>query len=87
MGKTDPDARRPIRVMFLRVTPHFGILFSLLLMFSLPAANWLRLPAWPAVGLVFGSVSGSRHSSLSPNALSPERIYASLIGHSHALGR
>jgi APA family basic amino acid/polyamine antiporter len=87
MQKTDPDARRPFRVTFVRVTPLLGILFRLLLMFSLPVANWLRLPAWLAIGLVFDSVSGSRHSTLSPNALSPERIYASLRGRSHAVGR
>jgi APA family basic amino acid/polyamine antiporter len=62
MRKTDPDAERPFRVPFVPVTPILGILFCLLLMFSLPAANWLRLLVWLAIGLVIDSVSGRRHS-------------------------
>jgi APA family basic amino acid/polyamine antiporter len=44
------------------VTPILGILFRLLLMFSLPAANWLRLLASLAIGLVIDCVTGRRHS-------------------------
>ena len=62
MRKTDPDAKRPFRVPFVPVTPILGILFRLLLMFSLPAANWLRLLAWLAIGLVIYSAYGRRHS-------------------------
>ena len=36
----------------------------LLLMFSLPAANWLRLFAWLAIGLVIYFLYGRRHSVL-----------------------
>jgi APA family basic amino acid/polyamine antiporter len=64
MRKTDPRAERPFRVPFVPATPILGILFCLLLMFSLPAANWLRLLAWLAIGLVIYSAYGRRHSVL-----------------------
>ena len=64
MRKTDPRAERPFRVPFVPATPILGILFCLLLMFSLPAANWLRLLAWLAIGLVIYSAYGCRHSVL-----------------------
>ena len=64
MRKIDPRAERPFRVPFVPATPILGILFCLLLMFSLPAANWLRLLAWLAIGLVIYSAYGRRHSVL-----------------------
>jgi APA family basic amino acid/polyamine antiporter len=64
MRRTDPQAERPFRVPFVPVTPILGILFCLLLMFSLPGANWLRLLGWLAIGLVIYAVYGSRHSAL-----------------------
>jgi basic amino acid/polyamine antiporter, APA family len=62
MRKTEPHAHRPFRVPFVPVTPILGVLFCLLLMFSLPAANWLRLLAWLGVGLVIYFAYGRRHS-------------------------
>lgn len=44
--------------------PVFGIAVCLLLMFSLPPANWLRLGAWWAVGLLVYAVYGRRQSAL-----------------------
>jgi APA family basic amino acid/polyamine antiporter len=64
MRKSDPRAERPFRVPFVPATPILGILFCLLLMFSLPAANWLRLLAWLAIGLVIYTAYGRRHSVL-----------------------
>jgi APA family basic amino acid/polyamine antiporter len=64
MRKTDPEAARPFRVPWVPATPILGILFCLLLMFSLPAANSLRLLAWLAIGLVIYSAYGRRHSVL-----------------------
>jgi APA family basic amino acid/polyamine antiporter len=62
MRKTDPDAERPFRVPFVPVTPILGILSCLMLMFSLPGANWFRLLAWLAIGLVIYFAYGRRHS-------------------------
>jgi APA family basic amino acid/polyamine antiporter len=39
-----------------------GILTSLLMMFSLPAENWLRLFVWLAAGLLIYFAYGMRHS-------------------------
>src|SRR5205823_2772833 len=46
MRKTNPDAERPFRCPFVPVVPILAIGSCLLLMFSLPAANWLRLFSW-----------------------------------------
>jgi basic amino acid/polyamine antiporter, APA family len=62
MRYTNPDAPRPFRVPFVPVVPVLGVLCCLLLMFALPAYNWLRLFAWMAVGLVIYVVYGRRHS-------------------------
>jgi APA family basic amino acid/polyamine antiporter len=51
MRKTEPEATRPFRVPLVPAPPILGILFCLLLLFSLPAANWLRLLAWLAIGM------------------------------------
>jgi basic amino acid/polyamine antiporter, APA family len=64
MRRTNPDAKRPFRVPFVPVTPILGILLCLLLMFSLPAANWLRLFAWLGIGLAVYFAYGRRHSVL-----------------------
>jgi APA family basic amino acid/polyamine antiporter len=50
--KTHPHAERSFKAPLYPVVPILGILSSLLLMFSLPAENWLRLGVWLAVGLI-----------------------------------
>ncbi len=62
MRKTHPDAHRPFRAPFGPVVPILGILSCLLLMFSLPAENWLRLGVWLVLGLVIYFAYGRRHS-------------------------
>jgi APA family basic amino acid/polyamine antiporter len=64
MRKTNPNAVRPFRCPFVPVVPLLGIGCCLMLMFSLPAANWLRLFAWLGIGLVIYFVYGVRHSVL-----------------------
>ena len=44
------------------LVPILGILICLLLMFSLPVENWLRLFVWLALGLVIYFVYGRHHS-------------------------
>jgi basic amino acid/polyamine antiporter, APA family len=63
MRRTHPEAPRPFRAPFSPFVPIAGILCCLLLMFSLPPENWLRLVIWLAVGLCiyFGY---SRHHSV-----------------------
>jgi amino acid transporter len=64
MRKTNPEADRPFRCPFVPVVPALGIAFCLVLMLSLPAANWWRLFAWLGLGLLIYGFYGHRHSIL-----------------------
>src|SRR4029077_12576550 len=46
MRRTHPNAERPFRCPWVPVVPILGIVSCLLLMFSLPSENWLRLVVW-----------------------------------------
>ena len=52
MRRTNPDAERPFRAPLVPLIPILGIACCLMLMFSLPAENWLRLAVWLGIGLV-----------------------------------
>jgi len=62
LRRTDPEAPRSFRVPLVPVVPVLGILLCLLLMFSLPAENWLRLVVWLVIGLVVYFGYGRKHS-------------------------
>ncbi len=62
MRRTNPKADRPFRAPFVPVVPILGIALCLLLMFSLPSKNWMRLGAWLAIGLIIYFLYGRRHS-------------------------
>jgi APA family basic amino acid/polyamine antiporter len=64
MRRTNPEAERPFRCPFVPVVPILGIAACLLLMLSLPAANWWRLIGWLFLGLVIYVLYGHRHSIL-----------------------
>jgi APA family basic amino acid/polyamine antiporter len=64
MRRTNPDAERPFRCPLVPIIPILGILLCLVLMFSLPTKNWLRLLAWMGLGLVIYFFYGRRHSLL-----------------------
>jgi APA family basic amino acid/polyamine antiporter len=64
MRRTHPEAERPFRAPLVPLVPILGISTCLLLMFSLPAENWVRLFGWLAVGLVLYFGYGRRHSVL-----------------------
>src|ERR1700685_2995135 len=68
MRRTHPHVERPFRVPFSPITPILGILACLLLMFSLAAANWVRLIVWLPIGLVIYFSYGRRHSHLAKSA-------------------
>jgi basic amino acid/polyamine antiporter, APA family len=63
MRRLHPEAERPFRCPLVPLVPILGVLSCLLLMFSLPSENWLRLIIWMAIGLLiyFGY---SRHHSV-----------------------
>jgi APA family basic amino acid/polyamine antiporter len=64
MRQTNPEAERPFRCPWVPLVPVLGILTCLLLMFSLPAANWWRLIAWLLIGLTIYFTYGRHHSLL-----------------------
>jgi APA family basic amino acid/polyamine antiporter len=63
MRRTHPEAERPFRCPLVPLVPILGILSCLMLMFSLPSENWLRLFVWLGLGLVV-YFSYSRHHSV-----------------------
>jgi APA family basic amino acid/polyamine antiporter len=62
MRRTHPDAERPFRCPWVPAVPILGIVSCLLLMFSLPSENWLRLVVWLVLGLGIYFGWGRRHS-------------------------
>jgi APA family basic amino acid/polyamine antiporter len=42
-------------------------------MFGLPADTWLRLAAWPAIGLVIYLAYGARHSRITLEEIAARR--------------
>jgi APA family basic amino acid/polyamine antiporter len=74
MRRTHPDAVRPFRAPFGPVVPILGILSCLLLMFSLPVENWVRLAVWLILGLIVYFAYGHRRSALRNDADVPGAI-------------
>jgi len=62
MRRTHPQADRPFRCPLVPLVPILGIAFCLLLMFSLPAENWLRLIIWLLLGFIIYFSYGRYHS-------------------------
>src|SRR5436189_410961 len=62
MRKKYPQAERPFRCPWVPFVPVMGVLCCLMLMFSLPAANWFRLFVWMALGLCIYFFYGRKHS-------------------------
>jgi APA family basic amino acid/polyamine antiporter len=63
MRKIQPNATRPFRCPLVPVIPVLGMLFCLMLMFSLPPGNWWRLLFWLLIGFVIYFFYG-RHRSV-----------------------
>ncbi|MEW6736008.1 MAG: amino acid permease [Acidobacteriota bacterium] len=64
MRRTQPLATRPFRTPLVPIVPLLGIANCLVLMFSLPQENWLRLGVWLLIGLVIYFLYSRRHSRL-----------------------
>jgi APA family basic amino acid/polyamine antiporter len=67
MRRTHPNADRPFRAPLVPLVPILGIATCLLLMFSLPAENWLRLGIWLLIGFAIYFGYGRRHSRMAGN--------------------
>jgi basic amino acid/polyamine antiporter, APA family len=64
MRKTHPELHRPFRAPLFPFVPIAGIAICLVLMFSLPAENWLRLIVWLLIGFTIYFTYGKNHSAL-----------------------
>lgn len=64
MRKKHPEAERPFKAPLVPFVPLAGILTCLILMFSLPAENWVRLIVWLLIGMVIYFFYGRKHSAL-----------------------
>jgi basic amino acid/polyamine antiporter, APA family len=65
LRRSAPRTDRPFRTPAVPWVPLLGVAFSLLLMFGLPLATWVRLVVWLAIGLVIYFGYGHRHSVVS----------------------
>jgi APA family basic amino acid/polyamine antiporter len=68
MRRLDPAAERHFRCPMVPAVPLLGIGFCLLLMFSLPWENWLRLIVWLLLGFAVYFGYGRHHSVLARRA-------------------
>ena len=64
MRRTNPELPRPFRAPLFPFVPIAGIAICLLLMFSLPGENWLRLFVWLFIGFAIYFTYGRKHSAL-----------------------
>jgi len=62
MRRTHPEAHRPFRAPLGPVVPVLGIISCLILMFSLPPENWVRLAVWLVIGLTIYFTYSRKHS-------------------------
>lgn len=72
MRRTHPNAERPFRAPLVPLVPILGIVTCSILMFSLPAYNWVRLVVWLGMGFVIYFLYGRRHSVMSRYHLTHE---------------
>jgi APA family basic amino acid/polyamine antiporter len=64
MRRRHPEVARPFRCPLVPFVPLLGIVFCLVLMFSLPAENWFRLILWLLLGFAVYFGYGRYHSAL-----------------------
>jgi APA family basic amino acid/polyamine antiporter len=72
MRRTNPDAERPFKCPAVPLIPILGILSCLLLMFSLPTENWVRLIGWLLLGLVIYFVYSRKRTIMAAQHLAHE---------------
>jgi APA family basic amino acid/polyamine antiporter len=60
--RTEPNAPRGFKTPLVPLVPILGIVFCLVLMFSLPGENWLRLLIWLLIGLIIYFGYGRKRS-------------------------
>jgi APA family basic amino acid/polyamine antiporter len=68
MRRLHPEADRPFRCPGVPLVPVLGIICCIVLMLSLPAANWYRLIVWLLIGLVIYFTYSRYHSVMRTRA-------------------
>lgn len=74
MRYTNPQAERPFRCPLVPVIPILGVFLCLVLMFSLPSANWLRLAIWMLIGMFIYFIYSRHHSVLAKQRRQPQGL-------------
>lgn len=69
LRKKQPHLHRPFKVKYLPLVASLGMVFNLLLMFSLDGATWLRLLIWSIIGLLVYFFYGIKHSRLNEKTI------------------
>ncbi len=64
LRRKQPDLHRPFKLKYLTLIASLGILFNVVLMFSLDKATWLRLLVWSVIGIIIYFVYSAKHSHL-----------------------
>lgn len=67
LRKSDPDLKRPFRTPLVPLVPILGVVFSVLIMVSLPFLTWLRFIVWLGLGLIIYANYGYYKSRLVAN--------------------
>jgi APA family basic amino acid/polyamine antiporter len=65
MRRTRPDVPRAFKTPLVPLVPILGILFNVLMIFSLGVDNWIRLVVWLIIGLAIYFGYSRAHSKLS----------------------
>ncbi len=86
MRKTNPAATRPFRCPMVPLFPILGIVLCLLLMFSLPVENWIRLIVWLLIGMVIYFFYGRHHSVMAKHRLKLRQEEAAPAAQADAAG-
>ncbi|MBA4850831.1 APC family permease [Emticicia sp. BO119] len=64
LRKKQPDLHRPFKLKNLTLIASSGIIFNIILMFSLDKATWLRLLVWSIIGIIIYFAYSAKHSHL-----------------------
>jgi APA family basic amino acid/polyamine antiporter len=64
LRRRNPEIERPFRAPLMPLTPLISIVFSAVLIASLPTTTWVRFAIWMAIGLIVYFAYSRRHSRL-----------------------